>query len=198
MWCWIIPMGSMWSCVTPRLGTPIWGCTHQKHSSGGVASGWQVKVLETNKAGVHNQPHPLKSPCLPPGDVFGYFPALDPAKPHPAFLHSSFWKQVTRLVLHHFGWAVREFQGLQLEHSLPSKWSRHQGTSWDSPCRMFSCLLCCPRACQSGTVPASLLPTPCHWQPSQCYCHGTPTSCYIFTHSFMEVSVIRLHCGLSG
>lgn len=28
MWCWIIPMGCRWSCVTPRLGTPIWDCGH--------------------------------------------------------------------------------------------------------------------------------------------------------------------------
>lgn len=36
--------------------------------------------------------HPLKSPCLPPGAVFGYFPALDPAKADPAFLHRQLLK----------------------------------------------------------------------------------------------------------
>lgn len=37
-------------------------------------------------------PHPLKSPCPPPAAVFGYFLALDPAKPGPAFLHSQLLK----------------------------------------------------------------------------------------------------------
>lgn len=59
-------------------------------------------------------------------------------------------------------------------------------------------LLCCPHACQGGTLPTSLLPAPCRCQPSQRYCHRAPTPCCVFTHFCMEVSVMLSHCGLCG
>lgn len=199
MWCWIIPMGSTQSCVTPRLSTPLWGCKHT--SENGVQDGLHQddklkSWRQTKPFGVHDQPCHIHSKvprvCL-------CFPDSDRAKPDPAFLHSQLLKAGNKADIAPFlGGLSGNFQGLQLEHCLPSKWSRHQGTSWDSPCRIFSCLVCCPHACQGGTVPASLLPTPCHWQPSQCYCYRAPTSCNIFTHSFMEVSVKCSHCDLFG
>ena len=120
-----------------------------------------------------------------------------PQSPEPSFLHSQLLKAGSKAGIASFQ-VDFQGQGLWLEHSLPSKWSRQKGTSCDSPRRTFFCPLYCPHACQGGTLPASLLPAPCHCQPSQCYCHRAPTPCCVFTHSCMEVSVMRSHCGLFG
>lgn len=42
----------------------------------------------------------------------------------------------------------------------------------------------------------SPLPPPCCCHPSQRYCCGAPTPCWVFTHSCMEVSVMHSHRGL--
>lgn len=138
---------------------------------------------------------PTQKSLPPTRAVFGYFPVLEFAKPYPAFLHSQLLKAGNKTGIASF-WVC--CQGISRGCSL-SPVCQPSGQRFKGPVgTALAELLCCPHVCQGGTVPASLLPAPCHSQPSQCYCHRAPTSCCTFTHSFMEVSVIRSHCGLFG
>lgn len=138
-------------------------------------------------------PHTLKSPCLPPGAVFGYFPALDLAKPDPAFLHSQLLKAGNKAGIAPFcvGW-----QGISRGCSL-STVCQASGQGIKGPVEA-ACAECFP-ACSAVIVPAKM---------SQCLpaCSQLPVTASVtatghpllvtYSLTFMEVSVICLKCGL--
>lgn len=143
-------------------------------------------------------PHPLKSPCLPPGAVFGYFPALDPAKPDPAFLHSQLLKAGNKagIALFQVSW-----QGISGVCSL-STVCQASGQSIKGPVGT-ACAECFP-ACSVVLLPAKVaqcLPACCQLpvtdSPATVTATGHPLLA-TYSLTLLWRCLICLHCGLFG